>query len=422
MINDFEPFQSAPNNVNNEENKEKASDEINDGVERSFLIKMLELNQSAYRRKDETPQEVAKKYGYQFVEDREDVRSGYYAFALKKQEENEILIVHRATLVDATYAMFEGDWSLNNLQKVSYEIKTGLTDDARLTLNGVPKQAFQAISYVNQITSTYKDHKIVQTGHSLGGYLAQVAYLFCDIETHALDCPGAQSSIKKLFPDIEPIRTSPIKYYFTYPPCGVNCDGLRLYPSTEFTYEIVLKQYSTSSKVDTDIVRLSVESFISNSFDQHAQDNTLDNLNMGCVIRQSQTQWPSTPLASYQRYLSIENADYWKDRFENLNLPADKKWQIFQYFKSEYLKPRDDLTYASALLILNVSAKKLIKDFEYHKYINSGGSVLSYYSKKLYEAFIYTEKNKDNLSICQSNDDTEILDTPINGNINELPS
>jgi len=69
-----------------------------------------------------------------------------------------------------------------------------------------------------------------------------------------------------------------------------------------------------------------------------------------------------------------------------------------------------------------VSVKKLIKDFEYHKYINSGGNVLSYYSKKLYEAFIYTENNKDNLSICQSNDDTEILDTPINGNINELPS
>jgi len=43
---------------------QKDEDITKDSAQRAFLIKMLELNRSAYRRKDDTPQNAAKKYGY----------------------------------------------------------------------------------------------------------------------------------------------------------------------------------------------------------------------------------------------------------------------------------------------------------------------------------------------------------------------
>lgn len=383
-----------------------------DSVDREFLIKLMKFNQSAYKSPENLPTDIAKRYGYEFLQDREDVQTGYYAIVFKKNDANEILIVHRATLMDCVDKMFEGDWSFKNLKTVPYELKTGIHDDIKLTFNTVPKQAFQAISFVNHISSLYCDHKIVQTGHSLGGYLSQVSYWACDIETHAFDCPGAYGSLKNLFPDVEPSRKNSIKYYFTYPPCGINCDGLRLYSSNESLYEIVLDKYCYGKKANPNLIGLSVEHFISISFDQHGQENIVDNLHRGCVIRNNETCWPENPLDSYKRYLSNSNEVYWHDQFESLNLPEDKRWQLFDYFKTTYLKSRESLTYSSAVLISNITTAKLIKDFKYHQYIASGGSWIFYkfkesapasYIKKLYKEMYPQKIDHTHLAICASN-------------------
>ena len=168
-----------------------------DFFDRALLIKLLQLNHSTYKINKDTPESFAAKYGYNLLEEMQDLSTGYYACALKKEEAREILIAHRGTQADAIYKIKKGDWSASNLKQLVYETKTGIQDDLKLTFGQIADQAFPAIGYTNQIVSAYKDYKIVQTGHSLGGYLAQAAYLFCDIDTYVFECPGAESSLDR---------------------------------------------------------------------------------------------------------------------------------------------------------------------------------------------------------------------------------
>ncbi|GIT93325.1 hypothetical protein JANAI62_37680 [Jannaschia pagri] len=107
----------------------------------------------------------ASSPGYTEVTGAFDVDSdtGFQANAYYNSSTNTLVIAYAGT-----------DWSLTNWEDIG--------DDAVLALGGLPEQAPQAISYAEQIIQDFEDPnnpdlKIVFSGHSLGGYLAQHTHL-----------------------------------------------------------------------------------------------------------------------------------------------------------------------------------------------------------------------------------------------------
>ena len=117
-----------------------------------------------------------------------DDQAGYDGAAFRRIGSNEIVITHRGTEL----GRFDGD----------------VTADVQMGLDMLPTQYIYAKEYYNQISDKYEGAEISNTGHSLGGSLAQLLGAETGIQTETFNAYGAADLIDDLndeyFLDIDP--------------------------------------------------------------------------------------------------------------------------------------------------------------------------------------------------------------------------
>jgi putative lipase involved disintegration of autophagic bodies len=72
--------------------------------------------------------------------------------------------------------------------------KDWTVDDATLAAGFTPERASDCVKYANSVSAQYPDSFILVTGHSLGGYLAQVVGVLCDMPFITWNAPPALST------------------------------------------------------------------------------------------------------------------------------------------------------------------------------------------------------------------------------------
>lgn len=65
-----------------------------------------------------------------------------------------------------------------------------LLADLRLALEGVPRQAVDAMKHTSEWKSSFKGARVTLTGHSLGGAIAQVVGIVTDLRFVTFNAPG----------------------------------------------------------------------------------------------------------------------------------------------------------------------------------------------------------------------------------------
>jgi len=122
----------------------------------------------------------------------------HHSIAIYNSQDKEIIISNYGTHI-----------SFTQLETTVQDIRA----DIQIALKQIPVKFSSTASFVEQIKSLlgeeYVDHKITCTGHSLGGFLAQLAGTQCkalgfeDVKVIAFDAPGAKEVAIKLANQLE---------------------------------------------------------------------------------------------------------------------------------------------------------------------------------------------------------------------------
>jgi hypothetical protein len=117
----------------------------------------------------------------------------HHALAILNENDKEIIISNYGTHLN-----------FNDLTTTTQD----LFADLQLALKIIPNKFSSTIAFIEQIKELlgeeYQDYKITCTGHSLGGFLAQLGGTFCkaigfqDVKIVAFDSPGAREVTEKL--------------------------------------------------------------------------------------------------------------------------------------------------------------------------------------------------------------------------------
>lgn len=148
---------------------------------------------------------------YEFFDVRDNKRDGFYAVALHNCE--EMLIALRGTdfynfniLQMVLSGLCEQEQLAANLTaKIESD---DLYSDLQIALGKIPRQYKSAEAFIANLSKLYPGNKMVITGHSLGGLLAQLVAAKFGIETVVFDSPGAKKMIEQLIgqvPDLQKI-------------------------------------------------------------------------------------------------------------------------------------------------------------------------------------------------------------------------
>ena len=141
------------------------------------------LNQHGYS-DDKTDKLPA---GFTVLDQHLDSKSGYDVRVYINKETHEIIVSHRGS-ENSSLERFRKDW---------------LNADRDIALGSEPQaQIKDALAYNEKlqklIKEKYPDFTVVQTGHSLGGFIAQVIGAKNGQQTTTFDSPGAKEYIDKL--------------------------------------------------------------------------------------------------------------------------------------------------------------------------------------------------------------------------------
>lgn len=158
-------------------------------AEAAYLVSLKELNKKSleknYRQaiSNNGYFNSLKRLGYEFFEAVDNKKNGFYALILKNYLE-EIMVAIRGT------CFFE------NLKAQS--IFSDFYSDLQVVLGEIPAQYRSAEALLTDIIKTYVGDKIIVTGHSLGGLLAQLISAKFGMVAVAFESPGAKKLIVKL--------------------------------------------------------------------------------------------------------------------------------------------------------------------------------------------------------------------------------
>ncbi len=157
--------------LGNNQNKIKMSKELT----QEHLDYAKLANDSYGNHTDEICNYEGLPIGYYRLEQNTIDKSGYNAIAYRNDKTGEIIIVHRGT---------EPTWN--------GEMTKDLKADLDLAMGKTPKQLIDAEKFLKEISEKYNvpPNKIINTGHSLGGYLSNEIARKFEGKSVSFDPPG----------------------------------------------------------------------------------------------------------------------------------------------------------------------------------------------------------------------------------------
>ena len=171
------------------------------------------MSDYAYKDTENTavPEELAAK-GWERLESFQ-TKTGYYGVALINHQTGEVVISHRGTDMDRGdfLSLVPGAGILSEYFDTGPVNPNGsdLDDDAVLAVGGVPGQFLDSRDFVSKIESQlaqrgYDHYQITHTGHSLGGFLADMHAAENEHRAITFDNPGAKESLARLHVTYDP--------------------------------------------------------------------------------------------------------------------------------------------------------------------------------------------------------------------------
>lgn len=123
-------------------------------------------------------------------------QTGYFGQAFINEATNEIVMVHRGTKIYGVEQKFEVN--PDNQKLYAFTSYGNLYNDFRLALKFVPPEIEPALRFAFLIKEKYPKHRIIQAGHSLGGFEANIVGYFCQQEVVGFDPPGCLQQLKEM--------------------------------------------------------------------------------------------------------------------------------------------------------------------------------------------------------------------------------
>ena len=163
------------------------------------LYEILMLCESVYKNKllIANWQSIDKQVGQKDISTGE---AGYFGEAFLQPQRQLIVVVHRGTKlynVSEKYRLNAHQEKLNGLISLG-----NLVNDALLAFQYVPPETQPALDFALRILEHYPQHTIIQTGHSLGGFHANLVGYFCKQKVVAFDPPGCLEVLTKLLQEM----------------------------------------------------------------------------------------------------------------------------------------------------------------------------------------------------------------------------
>jgi hypothetical protein len=252
-------------------------------------------------------------HGYQGLNDWEfvkasnyqDWQNGYFGAAFKNG--NTIIIGHRGTEI-----LDIGD----------------IRNDLKIFLDKPLSQVKHALNFSKEVKAMFKDNfTILHTGHSLGGYIAEIVGLDLNQHSISFDAPGTYEAAKKIVPNLESVLNDTSITAYLASPNFINTLGEH---STDKFYKI--EHFTNPSGVGhTDYLRYSV--------DQHSMKRLMDSFSQETGLPREYElveHWPKGVEDGYKAFLN--NNKLWEEKakqdwMENIvldSVPLDPEANIVE--------------------------------------------------------------------------------------------
>lgn len=153
------------------------------------------LCESAYKNQNLTSNwhSVERRYGDSAFYNGE---IGYLGEAFINTALKEIVVIHRGTKVYTLSDKLGVNPDTGKLN--AFTSYSNLVNDGLLALQFLPPESQPAINFGLSLIEQYPNYRIVQAGHSLGGFHAHIVGYICRQEVVAFDCPGCLEQLERL--------------------------------------------------------------------------------------------------------------------------------------------------------------------------------------------------------------------------------